>query len=131
MYALVEWAWTLIAAVGLVASLLAYRQARGDVLFLLNNSFNGRRLIIARGHERREALRVVVQGLGLYVGIYSLNLPDPPDKRLSFAVLALMLMQALVVANTIFDHRDRNRLADYWKNVDLSHVAERDKEIEG
>lgn len=129
MIAFVEWLWTLIAGVGLMTSLLLYWRARGDVLFLLENSYNGRRLIVARGHERREALRAVVQGLGLYVGLYAVSLPNAPDGRVHFVTVALVLMQALVVANSIFDARDRRKLLDYWKNVDRSHVAERDREI--
>lgn len=129
IYVLVEWAWTLIAAVGLVASGWLYLQAREDVQWLLANAYNGRRLIVARGHERREALRAIVQALGLYVGCYAISLPNPPGARLNIGTLALMLMQFFVVLNTVFDHLDRNKLRAYWENVDRSHVAERDKNL--
>lgn len=131
MYSFIEWVWTFIAGIGILASGWLYLQAREDVLFLLKNAYNGRRLIVARGHERREFIRAVIQGLGLYVGIYALSLPNPPGAQLNVATLCLVGMQALVVTNTVFDARDRNRLAAYWKNVDLRHVKERDEEVKG
>lgn len=129
MYAFVEWLWTAIAFTGLIVSGVAYVQARQDVMFLLRGKYNGRRMIIARGHERREALRFLVQALGAYVGIYALRLPNPSGTRLNFATFALMTMQAIVVANTVFDHRDRTKLRDYWQSVDLDHVAENDRRV--
>jgi hypothetical protein len=127
--AFVEWAWTLIAGVGLLTSSWLYINAREDVLFLLRNSYNGRRRIVARGHERRESIRAVIQGLGLYVGIYAVTLPNPPDDKVHPVTLCLVAMQLLVVLNSIFDARDRRKLLDYWKNLPDGHAEERDKEI--
>lgn len=126
----VEWTWTLIAALGVVVSGGSLIQAWGDKRSLLARNYNGRRRLIATGHLRREGLRTVVQGLGLYVGLFALSSPNPPGARISFPTLCLVAMQAIIVLSTFLDHRMRTRLLDYWKNVDRSHVSERDKELE-
>lgn len=131
MYAAVEWTWTGIAAVGVLVSLWSWKLAREDVKFLEENRFNGRRMIVAEGHRRRERMRTLIQSLGLYVGWYALGLPDPPGVNLNTATVCLMAMQFFVVLNTVSDLRDRFRLIAYWKNVDLSHVKERDEEVKG
>ena len=116
MIHLIEWVWTLVAGVGVISSVALWIQARQDVMFLLEKSFNGRRLIVARGHERREFVRGVTQALGLYVGIYALTTPNPTGSRIHAVTLCLVGMQVLIVANTVFDHRDRNRLRAYWES---------------
>lgn len=129
IYSLVEWTWTLIALVGFCVGVWSIKLAQEDLTYLRDNNFNGRRKIVAAGHRRREAMRALIQALGLYVGIYALRLPNPPGVRINAATACLMFMQFFVVLNTISDLRDRFRLVAYWKRTDLGHVSDRDEQI--
>lgn len=125
----VEVVWTIVAAIGLVACFIGLREAVGDRTYLRANNLNGRRLIVAQGLIRREALRLCIQLAGGYIGIYALGQPNPPDARLNFLTFLLVAMQVFTVINTVLDQRDRARLIAYWKNVDLRHIEERDKGV--
>lgn len=128
----VEIIWTLVAFVGLGLSLRGLIYAKGDLDYLLEHHYNGRRLIIAKGYLRRETIRTAVQMLFAALGILAMLRPPPPGERTPgslFLIGLLVLAAALTVLNTFGDLRDRRRLIDHWEATNLSHVRDRDQEI--
>lgn len=130
MIAILEWFWAGVSGLGVFLSLTTLKVAWDDFSYLVANKLNGRRLIVARAHIRREAVRLVVQGLALSIGVWALRLPNPPGAAVSWVSFALIAMNLFVVLNTLGDRYDRNRLLRYWETVDLKHVTTRDESLE-
>lgn len=124
--------WTGIALVGLWIAITEGVKARRDVRFLISHDFNGRRKIVALGHYRREVLRAVTQLLFAAAGAAAMLRPQSPEPQEAgrFMIIGLLITAStLVVVNSLLDKRDRQKLIDYWRNVDLRHVSTRDGEL--
>jgi hypothetical protein len=104
--------WFLLNAGTLVFTLGALIEARRDQLAARGDtdSTGDARRLTARGNLRREALRTVVQLLLLSIVIPGLFSARPI--MLTPPLVALILVPIVLFTSTVFDARDRGRLAD-------------------
>lgn len=126
----IELLWAAFAGYGLWLALRATRDASEDLKFLDKEGWNGRRRIMAKGHLKRETLRAVVQILFLLIGVLAMLSAPSPHPRNYVTVLMFFLVQVVVIYNTHNDRETAEAAVEYWKQTDLRHVAERDKQIE-
>lgn len=126
----IEAIWTAIALAGLALAVTEGFKARRDLAFLVTHDYNGRRKIVAQGHWRREVLRAIQQALFALAGVAAMLRP-PSSQSVGRYVIMVLLVTAssLIVYNSWLDKRDRQRLINYWRNVDLKHVASRDRTV--
>lgn len=129
----IEIAWTVVAVAGLLLALVEGAKARRDLNYLTHWNYNGRRRIVAKGHYRREILRAIQQAMFTAAGLGAMFRPPPPATNGGVSrmviVTLLVLASALIVGNSWLDRRDRLRLVEYWRTVDLKHVTTRDSEV--
>lgn len=104
----IELIWTALALVGLAVSAENGWEALRD-LRALGNPTNGRR-ILAYGHVRREAIRIMVFGLYLVIGIMAGLTPARPGAQLSVVAAILVFTSLALILNSLLDRRDRRDL---------------------
>lgn len=109
---MVEWAWTLTAALGLALAIWGRADAHRD-LQALGGSVNGRRRV-ANGYMRAERIRGLIQGGWLVLGICALL--DLPLWWASFVLIAGNVGMAI---NSAMDGWDRMylRLTDAERDL--------------
>lgn len=104
----VEALWILLNLVTFLLTAFAFLDARADQETV--RLLNGRaRELAAAGLVRREGLRVAVQALLLFVALPGLFVDR--EVVLSPAVAALMVVPAILLTSSLFDGRDRKRMA--------------------
>ena len=116
----IEGLWVGVTTTTLILTLYALFEAiRSLRLARLDASASHEaRETVAAGNVRREALRAVVQSLLLSIAIPGLFIDR--SITLTAPVLALILVPLTLFTSTVFDARDRGRLADIL--VDLVRV---------
>lgn len=108
----VEALWFLVNAATLMFTVGALVDARRDQVAARGDDspVSDARRLTASGNVRREALRAVVQILLISIVVPGLFTDRPIN--LSPALLALIAVPIVLLTSTIFDARDRTRLAD-------------------
>lgn len=112
---LLEIAWTVVVAVGLVVVLVNLHGAMTDRALLLASRESGsmrKRLIVAR-NVRRELVRVFLLSLFLIMGVNALLLPEGVTGSgvvRAIVIVGLMASAGLLTATSIMDARERARL---------------------
>ena len=104
----IELIWTALALLGVAVSVENGWEALRD-LRALDSPTNGRR-ILAYGHVRREAIRIMVFGLYALIGIMAGLTPSRPGAQLSFVALILVFTSLALIVNSLLDRRDRRAL---------------------
>lgn len=98
-----EWTWTVLSALALMGAVWGLLDAWGD-LRALDERRNGRRRI-AIGYIRAEAIRLLVSGAWLGVGI--LALLSAREAQWSIGVVVLIGTNGAILLSSILDARDR------------------------
>ena len=113
----IEGLWVVTTTTTLVLTLYALFEAiRSLRLARLDaSSSHEARETVAAGNVRREALRAVVQSLLLSIAIPGLFIDRPIT--LTAPLLALILVPLVLFTSTVFDARDRGRLAVMLVNL--------------
>lgn len=99
----VEWTWTSLSVLALLTALWGLLDAWAD-LRAVDGEANGRRRI-ARGYMRAEAIRMLVSGGWLYIGLKVVGRPEPASW--SEIVVVLVLTNAAILTSSLLDARDR------------------------
>ncbi|MDQ3539963.1 MAG: hypothetical protein M3440_04685 [Chloroflexota bacterium] len=108
-----EIVWSLIAAVGLVVSILAVGYALQTLHYLQAVGVNGAREKWARNNVRSESIRLAIHSISMIIGIAAMSSlpinPDVPIPPLS-AILSfgLILISLLIVVSSITEKRTRD-----------------------
>ena len=120
----VEIVWTLISLFGIIVSSVATIRSTEDLEALRAQGVNSIRQWVAQAARRREFFRLAVQTLFGLVGIIAMFRPPTPVPQESarWATIGLLICaQLIIVANTFFDLRYKQKLVAYIEELESNN----------
>ena len=102
--------YALVAVYGLVVTALNAWDAWGDYQFIKQRTLNGGRRIVARGHIRRECLRMCQLAACLAIAVYAMTRPPQTGVhalQVLIVPLCLIVIEVTCTINSASDRHDR------------------------
>ena len=95
-----EMVWTLLGTIGMIVCTVNLHSARTSAKRYIELGTNGLGLLIAGARVRREALRCVMAGVSVVIGVAAMATP-PANPDLPVSPLALLITVGLFLINLI------------------------------
>lgn len=112
-----EWAWTIVCAIGFVVRLWLLIDAQKDVEAQLHDIINGRKRRLARANRRGRLVALYMVAVFVAIGIVAMLRPPAPgasnmrpDMLSLFTAFAFISATVLTVLDDILDMRDRKAM---------------------
>lgn len=122
-----ELVWTLVAVLGLWACWDLVRRGESHKQRIIDNGWNGARLLAANSGIRRNKVRSIAFLLMFLVGILAGLYDDPPHWVTAPTVITLLLIGGLMVMNAILDNRHEEQLIAYLEKEDAVQKPKADE----